>query len=292
MRSPFISSISPENKSVITVNPVPVEVIFGKKVDPAELTVTLDGEDRTGQASLEDKTLRLDLDDADGDHRFDVVYKGKVEKSVAFLMDTTPPVLMVEEMTPSDDGTTVVNGRVEGATGLTLEGNKLSFGKEGGFNFKVNRYDYPVVTLTAVDAAGNQSELALNTTPPPLIKGIHVSISYAADATLFGEMVDLVNRTELNGMQIDVKDETGYIGYDSRIPLADEAGSDMPKSGMNLGKVMDKCWYNDIYTIGRVVCFQDNVMPKKRTDLAIQVAVRRPVEGPQGLHLPGPLQHR
>jgi hypothetical protein len=270
LRSPFIAKMSLQNKSVLTANPVSVEIIFGKKIDPANLVISLDGEDRTAQVSLEDKNLQVALDVPDGDHRLDVAYKGKVEKSAVFRVDTTPPILMVDEMSPQDDGTTTVRGRVEGAIALNLEGNKLACDKEGVFTFKVNRYDYPVVTLTAADAAGNQCVLALNTTPPPNIKGIHVSISYAADAKLFNDMVELVKRTELNGMQIDVKDETGYIGYDSQIELANQVGSDMPKSGMNLGKVMDKCWYNDIYTIGRVVCFQDNVLPKKRTDLAIQ----------------------
>lgn len=270
LRSPFISRISLENKSVLTVNPVPVEIVFGKKIDPANLVISLDGEDRTSQVSLEDKTLQANLDIPDGDHSLDVVYKGKVEKSAVFRVDTTPPILMVDEMSPQDDGTTTVRGRVEGATALNLEGNKLACDKDGVFTFKVNRYDYPVVILTAADAAGNQSQLALNTTPPPNIKGIHLSFDVAADTTLFAKHIDLIKRTELNGMEIDIKDEGGTVGYDSQVELANQAGSDRAKGGMNLGKVMDKCWYNDIYTIGRIVCFKDPIMAKKRPDLAIQ----------------------
>ncbi len=269
LRSPFISSVSLADKSVQTVNPVPVEVVFGKGVDPAELALTLDEEDRTGQSSLEDRTLHAELDMPDGEHRLDIVYKGKVEKSITFQVDTEPPVVMVDEMTPQEDGTTLVKGRVEEAVSMTLEGNKLSFDKDGVFSFKVNPSDYPVVTLTAVDAAGNGSELALNTTPPPKIKGTHISIWIAADAKLFAKQVDLVNRTELNGMEIDIKDESGAIGYDSQVELANQVSSDLPKGGMDLGKVMDKCWYNDVYTIGRVVCFKDPVLTKKRPDLAV-----------------------
>ncbi|MFW6113688.1 MAG: putative glycoside hydrolase, partial [Actinomycetota bacterium] len=36
--------------------------------------------------------------------------------------------------------------------------------------------------------------------------------------------------------------------------------------------VMDKCWYNDIYPIGRVVCFKDPVLVSKRPDLAVHNA--------------------
>jgi hypothetical protein len=269
LRSPFISSVSLADRSVQTVNPVPVEVVFGKGVDSAELALTLDEEDRTGQSSLENRTLYAELDVPDGEHRLDIVYKGKVEKSIAFQVDTEPPVVMVDEMTPQEDGTTLVKGRVEEAVSMTLEGNKLSFDKDGVFSFKVNPSDYPVVTLTAVDAAGNGSELALNTTPPPKIRGTHISIWIAADAKLFAKQVDLVNRTELNGMEIDIKDESGVIGYDSQVELANQVSSDLPKGGMDLGKVMDKCWYNDIYTIGRVVCFKDPVLTKKRPDLAV-----------------------
>ncbi len=271
-RTPFISSVSLQGGSVQTVNPVPLEVVFGRGINGGELALTLDDEDRTGESSLDGRTLRAELDTPDGEHRLDIVYRGKVERSIAFRVDTTPPVILVEEMTPQEDGTTLVKGRVEDAVAMSLEGGALPFDRNGAFSFKVSPSDYPMVKLDAVDAAGNRSELALDTIPPPKIKGIHVSIAYAADAKLFGSMVDLVNRTELNGMEIDIKDETGYIGYDSKIPLADQAGTDMPSGGMNLGKVMDKCWYNDIYPIGRVVCFQDNVLPKKRTDLAVQVA--------------------
>lgn len=269
LRSPFISSVSLKDGSVQTVNPVPVEIVFGKKVDPAELVVTLDDEDCTDQTSLEEGKLWADLNVPDGEHRLDIAYKGKVEKTVAFMVDTAPPVIMVDEMTPQDDGTTLVKGRVEEATLMTLEGNKLSFDKEGGFSFKVNPSDYPMVTLAAVDAAGNSCEIALNTIPPPKIKGTHISIWIAADSKLFAKQVDLINRTELNGMQIDIKDESGAIGYDSQVELANQISSDLAKGGMDLGKVMDKLWYNDIYPIGRIVCFKDPVLTKKRPDLAV-----------------------
>jgi hypothetical protein len=269
LRSPLIKRISPTPGSTVTTNPVSVEIEFGRKFEASSLTITVDGEDRSSKMTVEDQLVRIDLHLPDGRHTMEIFYQGKSCGKSEFVVDTTPPLLMVEEMDACEDGTTRVKGKVEGAVLLTLEGQKLPPGRDGSFTFQVNRYDHPVVRLAAVDEVGNRSELTLSTVPVPEIKGIHVSIFVAADKKLFGGIVDMVKRTELNGLEIDIKDETGYIGYDSQVELANQLGTDLPKGGMDLGRVMDKCWYNDIYAIARIVCFKDPVLAKKRPDLAV-----------------------
>ncbi len=269
LHKPLISDVSLRNGQVLTSLPYPLEVRFGKGVRTEDLALTLDGEDLDEGWELQGNTLKAELEPDDGEHRLDIIHNGKAAKSIPFLVDVTPPTLVVDEVEARDDGTTAVRGRVEGAAALTMEGKPLKADKDGAFSFTVNRYEHPVVRLEAADIAGNRSELSVNANPPPKVKGVHVSIYVAADRKLFPALVDMVTRTELNGLQIDIKDESGRVGYDSSVNLADQVGSDLAKGGMNLARVMDKCWYNDIYTIGRVVTFKDPVLAKKRPDLAV-----------------------
>jgi hypothetical protein len=269
LHKPFISRISLQKGAVLTSMPYTLEVRFGRQPEAEGLSLAVDGEERVDGLELQGDTLRAELDLPDGEHRLELSYRGKVEKSVSFRVDATPPLLAIDGLEARDDGTTVVSGHCDGAVMLTVDGASLKMEKDGSFSFTANRYDHPLVTLAAADDVGNRSELAVSTNPPPKVKGIHASIWVAADRKLFQALVDLVMRTELNGIQIDIKDESGTVGYDSSVKLAEEVGSDLAKGGMNLGRVMDKCWYNDIYTIGRVVCFKDPKVTKKRPDLAV-----------------------
>ncbi len=271
LRSPLIRKIEPSNRAVITSNPVSVKIDIGQKYEPSFLSILIDGEDRTAEMNMEQpQEITGKVDIKDGVHRLEVVYKGKCEKRSDFMVDTTPPQITIEQMEVRDDGITAIKGRVEEAVSLKLEGKQISFDREGLFSFIVNRYDYPMVNLEATDVAGNHQQISLKTTPIPKIKGVHVSIWVAADSKLFANLVSLVERTELNSLEIDTKDESGRVGYDSSVELANQLGLDMTKGGIDLGKVMDKCWYKDIYTIARIVCFKDPVLAKKRPDLAVQ----------------------
>ncbi len=267
--SPAASSISPEDGSQVSGLPVHIETLLRENVDSAAVKVMIDGEDHTDQASIASSVLSMDVDLADGEHFVEVMVGDKVEIYSRFIVDNTPPIVRVDEWELRDDGITVIRGYVEGSDLLMVDDKRLEPNPDGTFQVEVDRFQRTTVTLAAVDAAGNRRELLLDTSPPPQIKGTHVSIWVAADRTLFKQMADLVARTELNGMQIDVKDESGRIGYNSQVPLGVEVGSPLNAGGMDIDKVMDKCWYNDIYTIARIVCFKDPVVSSKRPDLAV-----------------------
>jgi hypothetical protein len=269
LRSPAVGGIVPADGSLVSGSPVRIEAPLKGNVNPASVKLMINGEDHTEQAAVEDSTIFVEVDLLDGEHTAEVMVADKVEASTRFMVDNTPPNVQVDDWEVRDDGITVISGRVEGAEVLLIDGKKLPFDPDGSFRAEVNRFESVTVTLAAVDAAGNRREFLLDTAPPPQIKGIHVSIWVAADRSLFRNMADLVMRTELNGMQIDVKDESGRIGYASEVPLGVEVGSPLTQGGMDIERVMDKCWYNDIYPIARIVCFKDPVVSSKRPDLAV-----------------------
>ena len=270
--SPAASGITPVEGSQVTGSPVHIEASLKENVDPAQVKALVDGQDLTAQAVIEASVLSLDVDLEDGEHVVEVMVTDKVEASSRFYVDNTPPIVEVDEWDVRDDGITAIRGHVEGAAVLMIDDKKLALSPDGSFQAEVDRYQRSTVTIAAVDEAGNRREVLLDTAPPPQIKGIHVSIWVAADRDFYKQMVELVERTELNGMEIDVKDETGRIAYPSQVPLAVEVGSPLSQGGVDIDRVMDKCWYNDVYPIARIVCFNDPVLAQKRPDLAVQTS--------------------
>jgi len=83
------------------------------------------------------------------------------------------------------------------------------------------------------------------------------------------ELVKLIEETELNSIVIDIKDASGRIFFDTNIPLADEIGSEdirIPDLKDFLAELKQK----EIYTIGRIVVFQDPYLAKNKPEIALQ----------------------
>jgi len=80
--------------------------------------------------------------------------------------------------------------------------------------------------------------------------------------------VDLANRTEINAYVVDIKDDDGYVGYESNIPAVREIGA--WKSKYNVDKVLKTFHDNNIHVIGRLVCFKDPVLSSKKPELAVK----------------------
>ncbi|MGQ9476783.1 MAG: putative glycoside hydrolase [Actinomycetota bacterium] len=266
---PAVRSLQPVDGSLVSGSSVTIRAELGNGFPPEGVRLVVDGEDLTGKASREDRAITLTVELPDGEHRVEVMTGDQMAAVSRFTLDNTPPSLEVESWDLREDGITVITGRAEGATSLYLEDRREKLAEDGSFQLEVDRERFTYVRLVAVDAAGNRRETVVDTAPPPKVKGVHVSIWVAANLDLFRKMVDLVKRTELNGLQIDVKDETGMVAYPSQVQLAEEVGSHLTRGGVDIERVMDKCWYNDIYPIARIVCFKDPIVASRRKDLAV-----------------------
>lgn len=80
--------------------------------------------------------------------------------------------------------------------------------------------------------------------------------------------VELANTTEINAYVVDIKDEDGYVGYESQVSEVRE--NNTWKKKYNPEKVLKEFHDNGIYVIGRLVVFKDPVYSAKRPDLAIK----------------------
>ncbi len=270
-RSPLIKSIKPTSGTLLNTTDPQLEVVFGKKVNADQVRLVLDGNDITAQAQVALPNVTAQMDLGQGQHSLEVLLDGKSKAKTAFAVDSEAPRIALEGMDESDDGKVVIRGKVDPAgSQLTADQQSLGMKSDGSFSLTVDRYERPVVILAATDQAGNQGTLSVQTMRPVLAKGVHVSIWVAADTKLYKGIIDMVNRTELNTVEIDLKDESGRVGYDTQNPLARLVESSTPKGGIDMQRTMDKLWFNDIYSIGRIVCFKDPILAKKRPDLAVR----------------------
>lgn len=113
----------------------------------------------------------------------------------------------------------------------------------------------------------NQRVVNYIETPKPL-KAVYMSSWVASTKTLRQKIVDLVKRTEINAIVIDVKDYTGKIAFTTENPLINELGSSENRI-RDMKEFIDYLHENDIYVIGRIAVFQDPFLAKKWRSEAI-----------------------
>jgi hypothetical protein len=68
----------------------------------------------------------------------------------------------------------------------------------------------------------------------------------------------MIERGQINTIELDIKDESGVIGYDSRIPLAQRIHAD--KGIYDLREVVDKLHRLNVRVVGRLVAFRDPIL--------------------------------
>ena len=99
----------------------------------------------------------------------------------------------------------------------------------------------------------------------PKIKGIYVTAHSAGGSSRWPALLELVDKTELNAMVIDIKDDYGYITYPTDHPELAAMGASK-KIIPDIRKLIDTLQEHDIYPIARIVVFKDSVLARKQPD--------------------------
>ncbi len=103
---------------------------------------------------------------------------------------------------------------------------------------------------------------------PDQVRSIYITSCYAGTPSLRNGIVDLIEKTELNSVVIDIKDYTGMISFKSEhSDLAEAYATHCPVRDMR--EFVHELNKKDIYVIGRITVFQDNYLTDKRPDLAV-----------------------
>jgi hypothetical protein len=104
---------------------------------------------------------------------------------------------------------------------------------------------------------------------PFVVRGIHLFYGIKrADAE---RVLEQFKNTEMNGVVFDVKEDPGYLLWDSQVPLAKQIGAFLPRSYTAQDEV-ETCRAYGLYCIARVTVFKDSLLAKNRPDLALHDA--------------------
>ncbi len=106
--------------------------------------------------------------------------------------------------------------------------------------------------------------------PPEIVKGIYLTNWTAGYAKHLDALVDLVDKTELNAMVIDIKDYSGYIAYRTGLPDFVSSGAEKDIRILQPNALIKKLHDRGIYVIGRVSVFQDPVLAKSHPEWAVK----------------------
>ena len=99
------------------------------------------------------------------------------------------------------------------------------------------------------------------------VKGIYVSGPMAGTAGM-DNLIALVDRTELNALIIDVKNDDGYLTCELDVPLAEQIGSEKHYI-KDLPALVQTCKEKNIYLIARVVAFKDPILAEKMPEWSL-----------------------
>ena len=107
-------------------------------------------------------------------------------------------------------------------------------------------------------------------TPKPL-KSLYMTACVLSTVEFKKEVVDVIDTTEVNAIVIDIKDFSGTISFPTDNPkLFGTQGTGCKATGVK--EFIEELHAKNIYVIGRVTVFQDNIMTKLRPDLAVKRA--------------------
>ncbi|MFC3804148.1 putative glycoside hydrolase [Cohnella sp. GCM10012308] len=130
----------------------------------------------------------------------------------------------------------------------------------------------PAATPANGEPSGGEADKPPTDPQPdaPKVKGVYVT-AYSAGGERMTTLLDLLDKTALNAMVIDIKDDLGYITYKTDNPELQKLGTPM-RFIKDIGALMDTLQKHEVYPIARIVVFKDSVLAKKHPELSFVTA--------------------
>lgn len=119
------------------------------------------------------------------------------------------------------------------------------------------------------------------------IRGIYLN-PLAVNMTGAQDLLAMIERTELNALVIDAKEDGIYVPTSADLFVA---AAEQNEEVMDISALLPQARERGVYTIARVVCFRDLYLAAKRPDLAVlDVNTGEPWESYDGLRWLNPMQ--
>lgn len=186
-------------------------------------------------------------------------------------------------VTPPDDGVfdvvlkaRILRGHVVDPAGRPVERALVSAGsarawsdEEGRFSVrgaevgtvKVERAAWEPVEFDWGGGPGEQEVMI----EPLNIKAVHITGEAVEEQ--FDHFLEMTERTELNALMVDLKDESGQVLYRSSVPMVAEVGAEGDM--FDLEEVASAADERDLYLIGRIVVFQDPIAAQAIPEMSV-----------------------
>ena len=103
-------------------------------------------------------------------------------------------------------------------------------------------------------------------------RALYLSAYGVANLRLRESALDLIGKTGLNAVVIDVKNERGRIAYQTGVPLAAEVGAQKNVTIKHIRRLIDALHKAGIYVIARIVVFKDNILALAKPGWAVRTA--------------------
>ncbi|TVP58952.1 MAG: hypothetical protein EA351_02505 [Gemmatimonadales bacterium] len=163
---------------------------------------------------------------------------------------------------------------------------ETSPGSERSADAPARASELPATSDTSAGASGEgvpasgSARAAASDRPRPVrpdsIRGIYLNAWRAGSRSRVDAALDLVRRTEINTLVVDVKDATGYMSYATDVPLAGVIGADDEIRIRDLPARLDRLADEGIYPIARIVVFKDPLLAERRPEMAVQDSTGAP----------------
>lgn len=201
----------------------------------------------------------------DGKHRVEARRGGgflgaETTRGWSFTVDTTPPSIELDGPAAAKARQPLVlKGRIEPGARLLIEGRAVEV-DDGRFAARISPPLPGRLLLEAVDLAGNRATRRaaveiIPRRPAEPVRAVHVTSYGWADADLHRGVMKLIDDKRINAIEIDLKDESGEVGFDASVPLGRQIGA--VRHVYDLDEVVRKMHARGIRVIGRLVCFRD-----------------------------------
>jgi hypothetical protein len=161
-----------------------------------------------------------------------------------------------------------VGGRLlEGAT-VTVDGQSTMSGPDGSFRFvaiepgTVSASRAAYVDGTAEWTGAGVIQVGLD---PLTVRALHVG-GPDARGEKWQELLAIAADTETNALVVDIKDENGFIYYNSQVPTA--IAVDAVREMYQMDELVQTMADRDLYLIGRIVTFQDPLAAREDPSIA------------------------
>jgi len=249
--------------NALSVAALDVRITFESTDEAKESQLRFDGEP-VEEPEIEGKVLRwkppADLEE--GGHRLELEVPRALLSNAQFrwdfTLDTTPPTIEAPPVVEAVDidQPAEVAGKVEEGATLRVGGRRAEVADDGAFSVSFPQPPAGAVVFEAVDAAGNRATTSVVVPVTyPAVRSVHVTAAAWSEPALRNRVLQLIDEKRIDAVQLDLKDETGVVGFDTDVPLAHQIGA--VTEYYDLDAAVAAITDRGARVVGRVAAFKD-----------------------------------